>query len=106
MYNRSGKWVMGTDESKAKFHNPAKDVMYDFDPELDVNMKASLKNYRDAKDRLQGKGKDKADVQLDSDVVSDPICSSAGCTQYKHEDKKLPYPINYPVPSWGQDRDI
>ena len=43
---------MGTDESKEKWHNKAKDAEYDFDPELDVNIRASLKNYKDAKERL------------------------------------------------------
>lgn len=41
------------------------------------------------------------DVQLESD----PICSSAGCSQYKHKKKELGYPINYPVPNNGRDRD-
>merc|ERR1712224_73648 len=56
------------------------------------------------------------DVQIESDVVaetetdansnSDPICSSAGCTQYLHKHKKLPYPVDYPVPNNGVDHDI
>lgn len=37
---------------------------------------------------------------------SDPICSSAGCTQYSHKKKKLGYDINYFVPNFGEDRDI
>jgi len=41
-------------------------------------------------------------VQLESD----PICSSAGCTQYKHKKKELGYKINYPVPNFGVDNDI
>jgi len=47
-------------------------------------------------------------VQLDADIHldSDPICSSAGCDQYKHEGKDRGYDINYPVPSFGMDRDI
>ena len=49
-----------------------------------------------------------AAVQLDSDIAldSDPICSSAGCDQYKHKKKKLGYPINYPVPNFGRDHDL
>jgi len=50
------------------------------------------------------------DVQLDADVdtntVSDPICSSAGCTQYKHQKEKLGYDIDYPVANFGEDHDI
>merc|ERR1719240_2235404 len=37
---------------------------------------------------------------------SDPICSSAGCTQYLHLKKDLGYKINYPVPNFGADTDI
>ena len=37
---------------------------------------------------------------------SDPICSSAGCTQYKHPSKDLGYDINYKVPNFGRDHDI
>jgi hypothetical protein len=47
-------------------------------------------------------------IQTDAEVntLSDPICSSAGCTQYKHKKKELGYKINYPVPSFGRDNDI
>ena len=47
-------------------------------------------------------------VQVDSDMdaVSDPICSSAGCTQYKHKKKPRGYDINYPVPDFGVDHEI
>ena len=42
-------------------------------------------------------------------LTSDPICSSAGCTQYKHPDEftgKINYPIDYAVPNFGRDQDI
>jgi hypothetical protein len=39
-------------------------------------------------------------------LESDPICSSAGCTQYKHKKKKRGYDIDYPVPNFGVDHDI
>jgi hypothetical protein len=45
-----------------------------------------------------------ADIHLDS--MSDPICNSAGCTQYKHPKKDRGYDIDYPVVDLGQDRDI
>jgi len=45
-------------------------------------------------------------VQLDSEEKSDPICSSAGCTQYKHKKTPLGYALNYPVVNNGVDRDI
>lgn len=47
-------------------------------------------------------------VQTDAEVTtsSDPICSSAGCTQYKHKKKDRGYDINYFVPHFGADKDI
>merc|ERR1711990_1252857 len=36
----------------------------------------------------------------------DPICSTAGCTQYKHPKKKRGYPIDYFVPDFGADPEI
>jgi len=46
------------------------------------------------------------DAKLNTITESDPICSSAGCTQYKHKKKGLGYKINYPVPNFGRDHDI
>ena len=48
---------MGTDASKAKVHNVAKDTEYNFAPELDDNIKHSLKNLADAQKRLGGSEK-------------------------------------------------
>lgn len=46
-------------------------------------------------------------VQLNSEIKSDPVCSSAGCDQYLHPDSKISdWPMNYPVPSFGMDRHI
>ena len=39
-------------------------------------------------------------------ITSDPICSSAGCTQFKHAAAPLGYPIDYPVPSFGSDPEV
>ena len=39
-------------------------------------------------------------------LLSDPICSSSGCTQYKHPKKDLGYKIDYSVPSFGRDTDL
>lgn len=56
-----------------------------------------------------------ADIQIDSDrqhqppmsmAQSDPICSSAGCSQYKHKTTPRGYPIDYKVPNFGMDKDI
>ena len=38
-------------------------------------------------------------------IKSDPICNSAGCTQYLHP-KKDDFKKNYFVPSFGRDHDI
>lgn len=50
----------------------------------------------------------KTDVELEEEnlVQSDPICNSSGCTQYKHPEKKDPWPINYGVPNFGVDHDV
>ena len=45
-------------------------------------------------------------VDEDNLVQSDPICNSAECSQYLHPKKKDAYPVNYPVPDFGVDRDI
>merc|ERR1712070_732587 len=40
-------------------------------------------------------------------ITSDPICSSSGCDQYKHpESKEAKYDMDYPVHSFGMDRDV
>ena len=98
---------IGTAASKEKWHNPAKDVDYNFNPALDGDVISTMKNLDDTQKNLGHKWVID-DVQLDSDVHldSDPICSSAGCTQYKHKKKPLGYKINYPVPNFGVDTDI
>ena len=40
------------------------------------------------------------------EMQSDPICSSAGCTQYKHDEQKPGYPMDYFVPNFGVDHEI
>jgi len=56
-----------------------------------------------------GKEDQQIALQLDSNIKldSDPICSSAGCGQYKHPDSKTAtWPMDYGVPNFGMDRDI
>ena len=43
-----------------------------------------------------------ANVQLSSD----PICNSAGCTQYLHPKAEDDHPKNYPVPDFGVDAKV
>lgn len=75
----------------------------------------SKANLADAEKNLNHKLEVKKDgwgsyelIQTEEDLKldSDPICSSAGCTQYKHKKKDLGYDINYPVPNFGRDHDI
>ena len=39
-------------------------------------------------------------------IDSDPICNSAGCTQYKQKTTPLGYDLDYFVPNFGVDQDI
>jgi len=39
-------------------------------------------------------------------MQSDPICSSAGCTQYKQPEGPPQHPMDYFVPDFGVDHDI
>jgi len=102
----SHKLVMGTEASKAKWHNVAKDTDYNFAPKLDGDMISTAKNLDDSENNLGHKWVIALQTGADVNLESDPICSSAGCTQYKHKKAKLGYDINYPVPHFGTDKDI
>jgi hypothetical protein len=93
---------MGTPESKAKYHNKAKDTLYDYNPNLDHDVKVTQKNLQNAEETLG----QTIDVQLESS--SDPICSSAGCFQYNHPKKSesTKIPRDYFVPNFGADSDV
>jgi hypothetical protein len=91
------KLIMGTPESKAKWHIVAKDTLYDYHPSLDKDVISTNKHIAEAEDRLG---------QTMVQIGDDPICSSAGCTQYEHPKKKDGYPMNYPVPNFGVDQDM
>jgi len=70
-------------------------------------MKSSLSNLKE-QEAIHGKWElPPSNVQIESEVniESDPICSSAGCTQYKHPEVKG-HPMDYPVPDFGEDHDI
>jgi len=45
----------------------------------------------------------KSNVQLDSEIESDPICSSAGC---ESKAAAKTHPMDYFVPNFGADHDI
>jgi len=111
---KSHKLALGTEASKAKWHNPAKDVDYNFAPKLDGDIITTNKNLADTETNLghhwalavQLDSDIKADAEAEAQTESDPICSSAGCTQYQHKKKGLGYKINYSVPNFGRDHDI
>lgn len=92
------EWAFKTPGSWEKYRNKAKDTMYNFKPALDHDMVSTQKNIANAEgeygnwDLLQ--------------TESDPICSSAGCTQYKHPEPPKGPPMDYPVPDFGVDHEI
>jgi len=90
--------IMGTPESKAKYHVVSKDTLYNYSPALDKDVITTNKNIADAEDTL---GKQMIQIE------SDPICSSAGCGgQYAHPTPPAGPPMDYPVPSYGKDPDM
>jgi len=92
-------WVFPTGDERWK--NEAKATDYNFQPKLDsdvVNTQSSIAN---AESSLGAWNVPKSLAQ----VKSDPICSSAGCTQFKHPEVES-HPMDYFVPNFGQDQDI
>jgi len=99
------KLVMGTDDSKAKWHIVAKDTLYDYNPPLEDSIKTTWKNLEAAEDKL---GVTFEDANL---LQSDPITSSLSkITQYKYpglpDDPLAPAKVNYAVPDFGKDPDM
>lgn len=93
-------WEFGTEASKLFWHNKAKDTLYNFAPELDSDILTTNLNRQNAADALGFV----EDVQLSAE--SDPICSSAGCDQYKHPAAPGGPPLDYFVPNFGADPEI
>lgn len=73
---------------------------------LDHDVKVSLSNTANAEKTLGPWNEYKMQSQADMHLESDPICSSAGCTQYKHKQTKLGYDLDYFVPNFGADPDM
>jgi len=46
------KLIMGTDESKAKWHLVSKDTLYDYHPKLDFDVITTNRNIVSAEDKL------------------------------------------------------
>lgn len=95
----SHKLIMGTADSRAKWHNVAKDTTYDYYPALDKDVVSTNKHISDAEDLLGH-----SMVQIRSDPITD---STGEVTQYTHpsSDKKT-WKMNYPVPNFGPDHEI
>lgn len=98
------KLEMGTEKSKAKWHNVAKDTDYNFAPKLDADVRTTQKNLADSENNLGHKWViDDLQVGEDMRARSDPICSSAGCEKSKwteeEEDKIVQYPVDLPYDS-------
>jgi hypothetical protein len=74
---------------------------------MDKDIKDSLDSTTSSETALDYKWDVKA-LQLDADIQieSDPICSTAGCSQYMHPSQPKPYPMDYVVPNFGVDKDI
>ena len=45
-------WVFGTKESKDKYKNPAKEIMYDYAPKLDLDVRTTETNLGNAENAL------------------------------------------------------
>jgi len=67
-------------------------------------MKASLSNLA-MEEGIHGEWELPKDASL-VELQSDPICSSAGCTQYKQPEGEPSHPMDYFVPDFGVDYDI
>ena len=96
---------------------------------MDHDIKASMKNLDNAEEKLgpwklppknettaklfptnntlSSKPAAKSALAVSADVhqKDDPICSSAGCTQYKHPETES-WPKDYPVANFGVDHEI
>ena len=72
---------------------------------VDEDIKVSLKNLN-SQEAIHGEWKLPDSVATQLEESSDPVCSSAGCTQYLHPNEKPKYPIDYPVANHGPDHDI
>ena len=89
-------WDFGTEESKAKWHNKAKDTDYNFAPALDGDMISTAKHLTNAEASLKHKWVI-ADVQLNEENMSDPICGSGiGCYKSKWTKDEEAKIVQYP----------
>lgn len=97
------KLVMGTPESKAKWHNVAKDTQYNFAPDLDKDIVDTQSHLGYA----EGQRKHKWEIE-DVQLASDPHCSSSGeCWKSEFSKKMADKIVQYPDPeAQGLDSDV
>ena len=69
---------------------------------LDADIKTTHRNLAKAEEDL---GHNWNLLQLNSELESDPICSSAGCTQYLHPKGPDDHPMDYFVPDFGKSKE-
>ena len=94
----SHKFVMGTADSKAKWHNVAKDTLYNYYPSLDKDVIATNRHIAEAEDRLGT-----TMIQIRSDPITD---STGEVTQYNHPEASKKWKMNYAVPNFGVDHEV
>jgi len=93
------KLVMGTADSKAKWHIKAKDTLYNYYPKLDSDMVDTNRHMVETENRLGT-----SFVQLRSDPITD---STGEVSQYTHpESSAKKWKMNYPVPNFGVDQEM
>ena len=95
---------MADAEGKLGAWNPKQneDGVYEV-PHVDAEFKLNRKSHKSSQGKEELAGV-QADVRLGA--KSDPVCSSAGCTQYQHPSKELGYKLDYFVPNFGKDHDV
>ena len=100
-------WDFGTEESKAKWHNKAKDTDYDFAPKLDGDMITTAKNLDNAQTTLKHKWVID-DLQICEQGMSDPNCGTGdGCYKSKWTKGEEAKIVQYPDPEeQGLDSNV
>lgn len=98
----SHEWKFGLPETKMKYHNVAKDTLYNFDMKLDEDM-INTQAHANAAADLVGGGDESSLIQ----IGSDPIFSSLGKPKSKWTAKEQAKIVQYPDPEvQGLDEDI
>lgn len=99
--------------SQQNLANAEKLLKHQWKPEKNKEGAYVLPSSANAHDTMTYKPNARAQLNSEENYVqtqveSDPICHSAGCTQYLHPKppKKDQYPMDYFVPNFGRDPDV